>query len=104
MRTIKEQEFHDILSPSVSETFEVFGFMSFYLSVLTNGKDYVAELHRFQGDDHDFFNGSCFWSHDGTEYAFQRAVREGRMTVEHIAYDSLAEALQHASELLSEHS
>lgn len=94
MREITQEQFNETISSVLCEVFEFFG-QPYYLEVLTNERDFVGRLHECP--DHLLNMSDVMQLKDG-RYAFQSTDRKPT----YFAYDSIADARQHASLLLDE--
>lgn len=101
MKTITAAEYNEAISHDLAEAFELFVQQRAYFEVLNVTSGIVGTLSTFNESLGEFFNASAWFAHDGKEYAFETAEREGRLKIEHYRFDTVAEAAQFAAGLLA---
>lgn len=115
MHTITQQQFEDMIriKPASKEVFELTSAESIYLDVKAYEREdgsnlYIGTMYQYPNNI-GFYSSSYLWEMEPDDegcrrYAIENAVYRGQAQETRIVYDSLAEALKHASDLLSEHS
>ncbi len=104
--TTEERNAYD---SDLAEAFELFVQQHQYLEVLNLHDPRIEDRYETAliGSLSTFdvgllHNASCYFAHDGREYAFDRLEKEGKIKVEYFRYDTLQDATEHVAELLKQ--
>ncbi|QIG69045.1 hypothetical protein EVB77_011 [Rhizobium phage RHph_N1_10] len=100
MQNMTKAEFIEAVSADLAEAFELFIQQTAYFEVLNVTSGVIAQYQRFEQYSGEFCNMSAWFAHDGKEYAFQAAEREGHLTSNYYRFVDMDEARAFAAGLL----
>ena len=87
-------------SSDMREVCELFADQSRFLDVITTSEGLVSRLVSFTPDA-GLYNLTYAFAHDNDRYAIDAAIDRGEASVIHFSYETIADVVAHASELLA---